>query len=880
MYRKEMILIPPLVINPESPSAMDDILFNTSTPRNVVWQITELTEFRRILPAFIEKAAAGGQKIAYIHFSEKAASLVDDRYIREQKVHLQEIPLSHRFEGFSVSVYQTIWNNGHNVLYIFDCLSELQTAWATDLMMENFFRVITPAIRSTNSQAFFPLIRGLHSSETKKEIQRQTRLFLDLYSDFNHIYMRPIKIYGMPDKQLVPHIFHGSTGHFEPIQDAVLNSRFQRALNLTSRMSAGKEYDEHKDAWDRFFDQTQRDFEMSRDISTACERMSEIMMSRDPRIREMIRDHFRPEDYFFVKEHMVGTGLIGGKACGMLVARRIIENRRPDIFERMEPHDSFFIGSDVFYSYIVENDFWDLRVRQKTKEGYFDLADSVTDKMLHGTFSRKMKDAFIQLLEYYGHSPIIVRSSSILEDGFGNAFAGKYESVFCPGVGTMEDRLAEFEQAIRIVYASSMSRSALDYRLRRGLAERDEQMALLVMRVSGSHYGSYFMPCAAGVGYSYSTYRFLESLDPAAGMLRLVMGLGTSAVDRTEGSYPRLVSLDKPEATSFKSLAEHHRYSQQNLELINKETGKLEQLPVSRVLDVLPKWLKKVLLGHDLDAERRFRDRGIFRDVLFVNCQGLVKNKQLMKDMQDMMAVIQEEYQQPVDIEFTMNLSEDGDYIINLLQCRPLQVFRDKGRQLIPEDLAEEDIFIDCTNASMGQSQRLPLYAIVYVDPVEYYKMPYNDKNQIARIIGSLNWYYRNKNKNMLLMVPGRICTSSPELGVPSTYSDISEFKAIFEISESRVGYSPELSYGSHIFQDLVENGILYMAVFEDDRTRVFYPERFTSMKNHICDIVPEAAGLDHIIGFYLVGQEGACLYHDLMDKRLVCAFDRKEVTP
>ena len=157
--------------------------------------------------------------------------------------------------------------------------------------------------------------------------------------------------------------------------------------------------------------------------------------------------------------------------------------------------------------------------------------------------------------------------------------------------------------------------------------------------------------------------------------------------------------------------------------------------------------------------------------------------------------------------------------------------------------------------------------------------MPYNDKNKIARVIGSINWHYRNQNKNLILMVPGRICTSSPELGVPSTYSDISEFKAIFEISESRVGYSPELSYGSHIFQDLVENGILYMAVFEDERTRCFRPDRFTGLKNHLRDIVPEAADHDQIVGLYLVGDQGACLYHDLMDKRLVCAFDRKKVT-
>ena len=119
--------------------------------------------------------------------------------------------------------------------------------------------------------------------------------------------------------------------------------------------------------------------------------------------------------------------MIGGKACGMLLARKIIENERPDLFALLEPHDSFYIGSDVYYSYIVENGYWDLRIRQRTEEEYFSLADHFAQCLLSGTFSEAMEDRFCALLEYYGRDPIIVRSSSILEDGFGNAFAGKYE---------------------------------------------------------------------------------------------------------------------------------------------------------------------------------------------------------------------------------------------------------------------------------------------------------------------------------------------------------------------------------------------------------------------------------------------------------------------
>ena len=289
----------------------------------------------------------------------------------------------------------------------------------------------------------------------------------------------------------------------------------------------------------------------------------------------------------------------------MLLSRAIIRNEEPDIDETLEPHDSFYIGSDVYYTYIVDNGFWDMRIRQRTDEGYFALADEFRNLLLNGSFSDDMREQFGNIIEYYGQDPYIVRSSSILEDGFGNAFAGKYESVFCTNRGSFEDRLAEFENAIKTVYASTMGLSALDYRKRRGLDKRDEQMALLVQRVSGSYYGTYYMPCAAGVGYSYSPYRFMQTADPKAGMLRLVMGLGTSAVDRTEGSYPRLVSLDVPERTVYLTVADRHRFSQRNAEVINTTARKLETVKLEELEPVLPRYTGNVLLEHDFEAEQR-----------------------------------------------------------------------------------------------------------------------------------------------------------------------------------------------------------------------------------------------------------------------------------
>lgn len=195
--------------------------------------------------------------------------------------------------------------------------------------------------------------------------------------------------------------------------------------------------------------------------------------------------------------------MIGGKTIGMLLARKILESDEEKRFSPvMEMHDSFYLGADVFYTYIVLNGCWTLRTKQKTEEGYYKYAPMLQEKLRHGDFSESMQEQFKRMLEYFGQSPIIVRSSSLLEDSFGNAFAGKYDSVFCANQGTPEERFEAFVDAVRTVYASTMNMDALQYRQDRGLMEEDEQMAILIQRVSGDHYGEYFFPHLAGVGNS------------------------------------------------------------------------------------------------------------------------------------------------------------------------------------------------------------------------------------------------------------------------------------------------------------------------------------------------------------------------------------------
>ena len=840
---------------------MDTVLDHIRLGDNVVWRVSDLSEFRLFMEPYVRQAIEDGRNIIYFRFASHAPLIEDCPQVKTVN-----IPLSHRFETFTVDIHNRIEEEGKDAFYVFDCLSELQTVWATDLMMGNFFRVTCPFLFILDTVAFFPIIRGKHSVQAVNKILDTTQLFLDVYSGKKNIYVRPEKVWNRnSDTMFLPHIYEPESGSFRPVLDGVQSSRFYQTLGEKQR-SAQEQY---SDSWDRFFNQTKILDESGADITDACSRMCDIMMTRDLRMREMVKRHFTSKDYFAVRDHMIGTGMVGGKACGMLLARAIIRNRELELADVLEPHDSFYIGSDLYYTYIVDNGLWDLRIRQRTDEGYFALAGEFASKLMNGTFSKAMQEQFVRIIEYYGQDPYVIRSSSILEDGFGNAFAGKYESVFCANRGSLEERICEFEQAIRRVYASSMNLSALDYRKRRGLDKRDEQMALLVQRVSGSYYGSSYMPCAAGVGYSHSPFKMTKDSDPKAGMLRLVMGLGTAAVDRTEGSYPRIVSLDAPEKSVYSSCADRHRYSQGKVEAVDMAGKQIKRLSLDEIEPDLPVYLKRILLEHDLDAELRLRERGNRREVKFISCKGLVMNRILMDQMKRMLRCIQEEYANPVDIEFTINLSESGEYSIDLLQCRPLQVLKAESQRAVPAGIPEDRILLESVGASMGIPRTTRLDTIVYVDPIKYYSMPYKEKSLVAKLIGRINREYGDLGRHMMLIVPGRVGTSSPELGVPTAFSDISAYDVICETEESGAGYNPELSYGSHIFQDLIESQILYTAVFQNEKTIRFSPEKLMFSEDAVSDF-ERSEVLTDIVHVYDVSDRNCEVYHDLANEHLM----------
>ena len=846
--------------------SLDKVLDNIRLGDNVVIQVTCLNDFKRIVHPFVNQAIEDKRNIIYIRFSNHEP-LLENR----EGLKIYQLNANRGFEVFTVEVHNIIKKEGTEAFYVFDSLSDLQVAWSTDLMMGNFFCVTCPYLFELDTVALFPVLRGHHDFATIARIQETTQLFIDIHSNEKDTFIHPIKVWNryLPDMYLPYRL--NDDNQLESLTNSVDLADYYNLIHNEQR----EQSEQNIDSYDRFFREAKEAYYRGEITELTINKIIRSMMTRDNKMASLIKREFSPEDYFNIKERMIGTGTIGGKACGMLLARKMVANYLPQYGRYLEPQDSYYIGTDIFYSYIVENKLWKLRILQRSEEYYFDKAEELKNAILNGKFPESVRAQFRRMLDYFGQIPIIVRSSSFLEDGFGNAFAGKYESVFCVNACGPEERLLQFEDAVRRVYASTMDRSALEYRKQRGLDKMDEQMAILVQRVSGTKFDRYYMPCAAGVGFSYSVYRWSDELSAEAGLLRLVAGLGTKAVDRTGMDYPRLVNLDSPQSTTLTRSSDKHRFSQRRMDVINLQKNEVKEVSVTDLIPELPDWYLKLVCEHDYDTERMFYESGRPRSILFVSCDEIVKKKELMKMMKDILSTLEEHYGNPVDIEYTINFRKDGAFTVNILQCRPMAVWHNATNQEIPEIEKDKTLF-KVNQTFMGNSAKINIDVVVWIESKKYHDYPYNQKSSVCSIISKINKYYAGTNKKLMLVSPGRIGTSSPELGVPVVFSDISNFKILCEYADTGIGFIPELSYGSHMFQDIVETEMFYVAVMDTEQsgTGLFKKEFFKDEDSVLKDIVPNAEAYSDIIKVYeFKSTKSLNLYADFKKRTVICGI-------
>lgn len=851
-------------------STLDNVIQSLRMGDNVVFQVRDIEIYKSFVMAFIEKNGYSRRKIIYIRFTQHEPLMETIDGVGVFSVNADE-----GFEEFCSQIHDKITREGRDVFYIFDCLSELLDRWATDSMIGNFFKVTCPYLYELNTIAYFATFKNHNSFHTTAVIRDTTQVLIDVYQVNDTTYVHPLKAWKRYTPTLfLPHIV--ADNQLTPVTSS------GDVAALYSQLGEDDENPERDlDYWDRLFLKASKLLTSASStliiVNKRIHQLSKIFLTRDERILELVYQHFSLQDIISIKSRLIGSGYIGGKAVGMLLARKILIQSSETWQDLLEPHDSFYIGSDVYYSFLVDNNLWKLKMEQRrTPEQSFEKASDLRNKILHGQFNDTIKNKFLRMLEYFGQSPIIVRSSSLLEDGFGNAFPGKYESVFCINQGTLDERYHQFTEAVREVFASTLSVEALAYREKHGLIKTEEQMALLVQRVSGSIKQDYFFPDIAGVGFSHNTYVWDTQMNPHAGMIRLVLGLGTRAVDRLEGDYARVAALDRPQSMPYDGLRSFKAYSQRKIDVLNIHKNRQECLSIQSLMDHQIDLHQTMIAERDLETEQKIKELGLKRKESWVfSFNPLFQDTDFAQTFSKLLKILEEAYCHPVDIEFTINFKNNGKYLINLLQCRPLQVQGFKERVEFPKEIPQSQILFKSKGHFMGGNINTTIHKIILVEPHAYNLLNQSDKYEVARIVGRLNKQIHKETTTVLLLGPGRWGSRIPSLGVPVAFAELNRISILGEIGYRHTGFLPDVSFGTHFFQDMIESGIFYLSLFPENQDTIYQLDLLEEFAHKSVDIVEEKPHLSEVLKVYdlVPGKQSLLLISDITKQDIQCFF-------
>jgi hypothetical protein len=557
------------------------------------------------------------------------------------------------------------------------------------------------------------------------------------------------------------------------------------------------------------------------------------------------RRWFTAQDFKMILERRIGTGKIGGKSAGLLLAYKILQNTAPEIFEKVSLPSSYFIGADVFYGFMAANHLEFLNQKYKTAEQIREEYPKIREQYAYARFPEEIAHQLREVLREVGKTPLIVRSSSLLEDNFGMSFAGKYMSIFCPNQGDLKENLRDLTLAIRTTYASVFGPDALMYRRRVGLLDYDERMAILLQEVQGERHRQYYFPALAGVAYSYSPIVWNARLKREEGFMRLVMGLGTRAVDRIANDYPRMVNLSHPQLRPEVMPKAIRYYSQHFVDALNLEQNTFTTVPVESVLGSdypALRWLVSVDDGETVHPPHTI-GRNIDPSQLILTFDGLLQRGEFVPLMKTILTRLAGQYEQPVDIEFAISLTPENDkpnLAFYLLQCRPQNQWNADSREIqtMPNDVAAENKILLCTRM-VPQGRVSQVEYIISVDSEAYYQLDTpDDYSKAAACIGQLNQAL--EGKLFILVGPGRWGSSDPMQGVPVTYADIFNTSALVEVASNKSGFSSEPSYGTHFFQDLVESQIYPLAVHPEESGDHLNWEFIKQSQNQLSEFIPE----------------------------------------
>ncbi len=542
-------------------------------------------------------------------------------------------------------------------------------------------------------------------------------------------------------------------------------------------------------------------------------------------------------------------GKIGGKAAGMFLAYKILVPKLTETDSEIDRYvripESYYFSSGIFSDFLDYNNLDRFHSQKyKTREKIEEEYKNISELFKRSSFPPDTVEDFRKFLEKVGEHPLILRSSSFLEDNFGYAFSGKYDSFFVANQGDIQTRLNEFIWGLKQVHMSTFGPGPILYRRGHNLLDFDEKMSILVQKVVGRRFGDYFFPFVAGVGFSYSSYAWTSRIKKEDGLVRMVFGLGTRAVDRTGGDYTRMVHLSHPLLRPEADTGQIMKYSQKIADVLNLKTGEVVPIPFTRLLAEIshpdPYWAVSVNEDGHLSAPM-FKRQPINPAGTCLTFENLLSKTIFPSLVKKVLHRLQAAYGRPVDIEFAW----DGD-LLYILQCRSLAVSRDISEVKLPKDLPEEQIVF--TNSQVVSGSVIPnIEYIVYVCPRAYSRLStVDEKLRVGHVVSRLNRLLQDKR--YALFGPGRWGSNDINLGVRVGYEDINHTLILGEVAFLKEGYTPEVSFGTHFFNDLVEAQITPIAIFPDDVDTVFKENFLMDSPNQLLSMAAEFESYQDVV--------------------------------
>ncbi len=509
------------------------------------------------------------------------------------------------------------------------------------------------------------------------------------------------------------------------------------------------------------------------------------------------------ETLFFSR---IGEGSLGGKGRGLafidmeLRASKILE-KYPDIY--LSIPKTVVISTQSFNEFITQNNL------RKT------IIKSIDDKeMLQAFIESPIQESLREDLEqiiYVIKQPISIRSSSLLEDSHFQPFAGVYETCMIRNNGDDETRLKELELAIKTVWASTYFHAAKEYLKATEHMIEEEKMAVVLQQVIGSKHGNYWYPNISGVARSLNYYP-IAGEDINDGVANISFGFGKSVVDN--GSVFRFSPKNPKRPVHFLGKNQYSSQTQFYALNLDKPFNPFEDLDNLTLLNIeeaekYPQSLKGCASTFDIKTgmlSESTRAKG----EKIITFNGILKYDifPLASIVYDILQLGKNAMSTPVEIEFAINLNKKAPKKpeFSLLQIRPIAEGNEESDVSVTKE--DENQAIVSSNSVMGNGKIDNIYDFIMIN-LESFKA--SNMINMPEEIEKFNAKFENSNNQYILIVAGRLGSSDPWLGIPASWSQISNAKVIVETGLK--SFQVEPSQGTHFFQNLTLLGTRYMTI-------------------------------------------------------------------